>query len=521
MRESHHLRNKIILTMVLYLTVIGIVVNIFLYTYLLASVSAKAERLDRMNLEAVKTRLDRDFAAIFSLAVLCANDPSVIRVVSRRDRSYQESLMDSLEAQDKMNAYLRVSQAGSYVDKLILSGGEGLFVQAQARQAGEFADQDRLHALPLYTKYTSGDGGWAAGAGPSISILAGRNRDSYAIFFPVWGYNNRAEGFIYVEAGLDLVTDVFREYALLPGLKAAVAESESFISATGKLVSGSNGPGGIRAFADGMRFRRDKRSFRLDILPLENSSLVLYNEVDITELRQDDRDVFYTILVVILSSLLAAAGLGLTLSFILTRPIQRLISRIKKIGEKDFSYDPEIGKSRDEIGQIGRAVNEMSGSITRLLAEMEESFRQQKTTEIALLQTRINPHFLYNTLDSIQWMAKIQKNTGIADITRSLINLLRNIAGGSDDLITLEEELRLLDDYTAVMSIRFLLPQKHSPRPALTRQQVRQAAPGFHVGFAQGRMGDPGGHIPGTAQEDLRPDYPPQRGRGLFPAGRR
>jgi two-component system sensor histidine kinase YesM len=87
---------------------------------------------------------------------------------------------------------------------------------------------------------------------------------------------------------------------------------------------------------------------------------------------------------------------------------------------------------------------------------MEENFRQRKTAEIILLQTRINPHFIYNTLDSIQWMAKIQKNTGIADITRSLINLLRNIAGTSADLITLEEELRLLDDYTAVMSIRFM-----------------------------------------------------------------
>jgi two-component system sensor histidine kinase YesM len=53
-------------------------------------------------------------------------------------------------------------------------------------------------------------------------------------------------------------------------------------------------------------------------------------------------------------------------------------------------------------------------------------------------------------------MAKIQKNTGIADITRSLISLLRNIAVNPDDLITLEDELGLLEDYTLVMSLRFM-----------------------------------------------------------------
>jgi two-component system sensor histidine kinase YesM len=183
--------------------------------------------------------------------------------------------------------------------------------------------------------------------------------------------------------------------------------------------------------------------------------------MDVTMLAVDDREILYTVLAAVLMSLFAAAGLGLTLSAFLTRPIQILISRIRKISEdKDFSEDPEIEKSGDEIGLIGRAVNEMSGSIRLFLVKLEEQYRVQKNTELVLLQTQINPHFLYNTLDSIQWMAKIQNNPAIADLTRRLINLLRNIAGrnnsGENAKITLAEELRLLEDYTNLMSIRFM-----------------------------------------------------------------
>jgi two-component system sensor histidine kinase YesM len=189
--------------------------------------------------------------------------------------------------------------------------------------------------------------------------------------------------------------------------------------------------------------------------------LVLYNQEDVTNLTANDLQILYTVLGVALISLFAAIGLGLVLSVNLTRPIQAIINRIHKIYEEnDFSHDPEIGNREDEIGRIGKAVNEMSGNIGHFLVRTEEHYQEQKRTQIALLQTQLNPHFLYNTLDSIQWMAKIQSNPTIADFTRRLINLLRNIAtrtaDGAGAKITVGEELRILEDYTEVMSVRFM-----------------------------------------------------------------
>ena len=358
-------------------------------------------------------------------------------------------MRDALAVQEKLNSYLWASPVSAYVDRLILLGYGDLFVQAQARQSGRVDDRERLLALPLYAKYRAGGGNWVTGFGHPITPFW--PRDCYAIFFPVYGYSNRPSGFIYLEAGLDMVVNVLRENSPA-GLMAVTAEGD-FISPAGKLTVPRSGL--TMPPSDSPRYRRDKRSYRLDQLPLENAELILYNEVDVTSLRPDDQNIFYSVAIVIVSSLLAAGSMALALSALLTKPIQRLIGRINKIAENDFSFDPDIEKSGDELGQIGRAVNQMTGNIKSLLAETWENFRQQKSAELNLLQASINPHFLYNTLDSIQWMAKIQKNTAIDGVTRSLINLLRNIAAAGD-LIRLEDELRLLEDYTAIMSLRYM-----------------------------------------------------------------
>ena len=149
-----------------------------------------------------------------------------------------------------------------------------------------------------------------------------------------------------------------------------------------------------------------------------------------------------------------AVCLAVLTSAYLSRPVSRLNARLRRIAANDFSFDPEIEKPQDELGQIGRTVNEMSMSIQHLLQETEEMYTQRRNIEIALLQSQVNPHFLYNTLDSIRWMAVIQKNPGIASITRSLSNLLKNIAKGTQDKITLAEELGLLQDYIAIQAVR-------------------------------------------------------------------
>ena len=67
--------------------------------------------------------------------------------------------------------------------------------------------------------------------------------------------------------------------------------------------------------------------------------------------------------------------------------------------------------------------------------------------ELKMLQAQINPHFLYNTLDSIRWIAVIQKNSGIVKMVTALSGLLKNMAKGFNEKVTLQKELDFLGDY--------------------------------------------------------------------------
>ena len=81
--------------------------------------------------------------------------------------------------------------------------------------------------------------------------------------------------------------------------------------------------------------------------------------------------------------------------------------------------------------------------------------KQKKDLEYQILQSQINPHFLYNTLNSIKWMATIQNAPGIAEMTTSLARLMKNISKGTASLIPLKEELDLVKDYFLIQQYRY------------------------------------------------------------------
>ena len=462
MFKNASLQFKIIFSVIAYIVIIGVSGNVFLFKNLQETVFRKSEQLDRAHAEAARFQIDRHLSNVLSLAAVSASSLDVLQLVFYRDRPEQEMMRRSLAAQERIDSYLMTSPVKAYIDKLILFDRQGLFVQAGGRQPGSPMDLYNILQQPLYAALVADNLPWADGFGRSIS--GANQRDCYILLYRVPApYDGGAGAYIYIEAGIDMITSVFRNFGAPQGVFAKVPTGEVILPDSLRLTSPEEGSLGYVPpdIEFPHRFRQGRSKYFLDKILLENEIIVLYNLLDLTSINVDDRRTFYTITATVLLSLFAAGGMGLIMSVFFTRPIRAVINRIKKISEdNDFSPDPDIEKRGDEIGRIGKAVNEMSGSIARYLGKIEEQYREQKNTEIALLQTEINPHFLYNTLDSIQWVAKIQNNTAIADVINRLINLLREIAGqaksGKLQKITLAEELLILEDYVEIMSLRFM-----------------------------------------------------------------
>lgn len=136
------------------------------------------------------------------------------------------------------------------------------------------------------------------------------------------------------------------------------------------------------------------------------------------------------------------------------RPLYKIRQKISETAAGDFSRDPSI-EWNHELGEIGKGINDLSESIENLLETRLENEKQKRDLEYQMLQSQINPHFLYNTLNSIKMMASIQGATGIAEMTTSLASLLRNIAKGGSLIIPISEELSLVKDYFTIQNYRY------------------------------------------------------------------
>lgn len=160
----------------------------------------------------------------------------------------------------------------------------------------------------------------------------------------------------------------------------------------------------------------------------------------------------------LLLSILVVFGLSFGILFLLlasiNKPVSRICAQLRRISSGDFTKDSSI-ETDDEIGYIGHGINEMAHDIDRLIGETLETQREKQNFEFRALQSQINPHFLYNTLNSIRWMATIQHADGIAEMTGTLSAMLRRMNATRDVLIPLREELDFIRDYAVIQSYRY------------------------------------------------------------------
>lgn len=185
------------------------------------------------------------------------------------------------------------------------------------------------------------------------------------------------------------------------------------------------------------------------------SGILTCEIMPITFIRNEKMLIICLAVFLFVSCLVVGTGLAVIFSNRLRKPVALLNSQVKKIGNGDFSPNPSI-ESEDELGEIGRGINKMSARIANLLDKSVEDEREKKNLEIKMLQAQINPHFLYNTLDSIRWIAVIQKNASIVKMVTALSGLLKNMAKGFNEKVTMRAELDFLSDYITIEKMRYM-----------------------------------------------------------------
>ncbi|SFT16904.1 Sensor histidine kinase YesM [Paenibacillus sp. BC26] len=155
----------------------------------------------------------------------------------------------------------------------------------------------------------------------------------------------------------------------------------------------------------------------------------------------------------LLFGLIGFLGIYITVSWWFTRPILALTKGIRKVARGDLEAKVQV-KQRDELGELANQFNQMTGKISDLVIGLQRTEEAKRQSDMQVLLSQINPHFLYNTLNTIDIMIDVSPKPELHEMMEVLCRLLQYSLDDNKQP-PLAEELRYASDYLHILSVRY------------------------------------------------------------------
>lgn len=443
--NTKSIKFKIVLYSTISLLLIGSLSNIIIYRYSNSMLSHKVNVIDNMNINNISSQIDTRLTNLSNLTLLITNNVFIQKVLEYSSLNTSFSKVEGLKVQNTMTNYIDSSLVNTYVKKAIVFNKSNLIIESVGKDYGYLDDYDRITNSQIFKLMRkSPELNNQVISKPVIST----GELCLPVLKPIYSLSSPdIIGWLYMEIDLKLITNILASFNAYTNL---------FVTTKTNNIIHSNNL--IQLNYDDILKNKDfyYKEYFIKSYNINKYNWTIYTVENFTNLNIEAKNMLSIFYITVLISLIAGLLIFIGVSNNITKPIKSLKTRIKKISLKDFSYDYETENLQGEIGEIGRVINEMASDMEQLLHQAIEITNEKKNFEIAMLQSQVNPHFLYNTLNSIHWMASLQKNTGICNLVDALTNLLKNMANSFSDKVTLKEELKLLNDYITIQSIRYM-----------------------------------------------------------------
>ena len=185
-----------------------------------------------------------------------------------------------------------------------------------------------------------------------------------------------------------------------------------------------------------------------------DTGLTVVGMIPMSFLQKTARGLQKTTIMLILASLMLCIFLANILAKGIAGPIKRTSKAMQQFAEGDFSVRLPEGR-RDEIGAMNSVFNQTIEKIEQLIKQVVEMETVNKDIEFQALQAQINPHFLYNVLDTINWMARKKGEDNICRMVTSISSLMRASISNKRSMVYIREEIKYVQDYLYIQETRY------------------------------------------------------------------
>lgn len=356
-----------------------------------------------------------------------------------------------------------------YVESICFYNAEGLVLSMDGRQniiQGRERDRGIFYEEKL-EPFCSGQKSdfWGVkwfGGYTNNDFFPALNKDDKTVYYlsacrPMyWG---SYQAWVVVNVSLDYFTDIYNSDA-----RGGVPEELTYIvDAQGQVIShplqealGRKREGDWRREEADTIYSFEENGCQVLCYPLTIAGWTMIDEMPLEAILEDTKGMQVTFLATIAVAICLVVFFSVFWVNRLVRPLRATTEALRRMEGGELEIAPlEGGESRDEIGLLVRQFNRMTGRIEGLVEENAAMEKKKREMEIQALKSQLNPHFLYNTLNTVKWMAVMKGEKDIVDCLDALGDILRPMYQGSSPFWSLAEEIDYIEDYGRVMRHRY------------------------------------------------------------------
>lgn len=412
------------------------------------------------SLQLLSDNINSNMNDIYQMARFCQTNGDIADYIAQNPNP---GSVLSVATYDRIAEEYSNNTSNSYMLRLAVITNDHFLQIVNATYSSTANLAKEVPALPFFdTLLSAGDYDFSEGF--IIDPFARRGKQVLPIIRPItYKFNSKQGGFLFIEVSSDLFTDALKRYSIAEdssvfltfGDRRYLYEDGSFTEITTDYTISESLPSASIDSIQTTRIRMENGESRIMVTaPLNMTDCYISQSISHSELRNQQLLLGGVLCIMLISILGIGTLLVLMLNRMIHLPVSRIQKRMLQISAGDFSRDTSI-EWNHELGEIGKGINDLAENVEQLMITRLEDEKQKKDLEYKVLQSQINPHFIYNTLNSIKWMATIQGASGISEMTTALAKLLKSISKGTSLLVPIREELSLLNDYFTIQSYRY------------------------------------------------------------------
>ncbi len=437
------LRVKFMVPLFLLITIPFLISGIITYQKYTANEEQRAKEYALQIMEQIKINLDNYIKDMERMTTSPYYDQHVITLLKQHNHPVQPSNYITNDEKNKMNSvlYTLAMERPEVRGAFLFTNDGALF-------------SNRTDAVNSH--WRASDNPWMNKVDPDggLTILPPHEAAYYTVPVQVVSMVRilrepatlEALGIIKVDLSIEGLEHILRKVSFSPNSRLFIFNSNNEL-----LYSDTKQP--ILASLLQGQSPADSNTYIEAVVESSYSGLQVAGLIPRSDLRDDVNEVIRFTLLISLCSLVIAYLVAVVLSNHLVKPILYLQKKMRNVQRGDFNERVVI-KSNDEVGVLTDAFNNMVGEIDRLVKEVYEVKLREREAELNALQSQINPHFIFNTLESMNMMATKMGSPELSNLIISLGKLIRYTVDKQETIVYLRDEIAFVDAYLQIQSFR-------------------------------------------------------------------